>query len=407
MGGTGSSDKPLEMHSVAMGGLAILAYAGGGNSQKHGAFRPSIQRWLNITCATLDESRKVGKPGAFCQIGSELPIVTMAKKKVAGTPWAAIVTTPDDKIDQTATGHPMYQHEIMTLALNEIYGISQDKTLKEYCVDATQALLAARCAGNGAWKYDYSKGDWKNYSGGRGEGGSDCGDLSSGTWAVMALKAAKAVKVLPEAALRVGVTEEQVFKDLKSMVERMRDGETAFYYDNPSSKRGSGAPLGMASLAFLYKGKEKQAKMKPYLDTLSKSLCLECDDPATACGALQSYDWGHCYWGEKKEAASGSEESRAKDYYMMYYTTLALFQYGGEIWEKYNKANVEWLLKNQRRGKASCDDGSWETDRLHNSKSGETWKACQSRVFATALNVLQLQVYYRYQRDAESKATGH
>ena len=43
-------------------------------------------------------------------------------------------------------------------------------------------------------------------------------------------------------------------------------------------------------------------------------------------------------------------------------------------------------------------DGSWEQD-MNNSFY------CQSRVYSTALNVLQLQVYYRYKRhqDAEKE----
>jgi len=432
VGGSGEDDKPREGYTVGISGIAILSYAGAGYSHRQGDHKKSVQRWLNIICATLDESRKADKPGAFCQIPKtiengvkkpsandqsqwmDMPVIIMAKKKVAGTSWESISTAGDGIANNTGTQKPMYQHGVLTLALNEVYGVSQDNSLKKYCVDATHALLAARCAGNGLWQYQYSKVDWNTYGGGRGEAESNYGDLSSGTWAIMALKAAKETQILPDAAKRVGTTEDQVMKDLKDAIAAMHPGpaiddrsgpgkdEAGFYYDKGYSQRAIGMPPGMADIAFIYTGKEMLAQMKPFAEKMSKSLCLDDADPIAAC-QKDRYCMGLNYWGEKKDAAPCSDESRARYYYNMYYTTLALFQYGGDIWKKYNKMNMEWLVKNQRQGKKSCDDGSWEPDRTCNNSAGRTWTACQSRVFGTALNVLQLQVYYRYKRNADAK----
>jgi len=126
--------------------------------------------------------------------------------------------------------------------------------------------------------------------------------------------------------------------------------------------------------------------MKPYVEYLAKKLALNADDPLAATGRY-GYGMGSLYWGSIN-AEAFSKESLAKDYYFMYYNTLALFQYGGETWEKYNKVTSDWLLKNQHQGKKQCLDGSWERDRRY----------IGSRVYSTSFNALQLQVYYRYKK---------
>jgi hypothetical protein len=75
------------------------------------------------------------------------------------------------------------------------------------------------------------------------------------------------------------------------------------------------------------------------------------------------------------------------DFYRWYYATLAMFQMGGEYWEKWNGAMKESLLATQRKGE--CEDGSWDPDRVPYGAHG-------GRVFSTALACLSLEVYYRY-----------
>ena len=72
--------------------------------------------------------------------------------------------------------------------------------------------------------------------------------------------------------------------------------------------------------------------------------------------------------------------------YYRYYATLALFQLGGPLWKTWNAVMREQLVTSQRRH-AGCLDGSWD------AQSGE-----YGRFFATALDCLSLEVYYRYQR---------
>ncbi len=96
-------------------------------------------------------------------------------------------------------------------------------------------------------------------------------------------------------------------------------------------------------------------------------------------------------WTER----SGSGLSTINFYYW-YYGSYALFQYGGQLWKKWNDAMLAALLNSQRRGTvASTDepideDGSWDP-------IGE-WGRAGGRVYATALAAMTLEVYYRYER---------
>jgi len=76
------------------------------------------------------------------------------------------------------------------------------------------------------------------------------------------------------------------------------------------------------------------------------------------------------------------------DMYYWYWGTRAMFQYGGKNWQKWNAAMKKALLDTQRVG--GCADGSWDP-------VGK-WGMVGGRVYATAINCLTLEIYYRYKR---------
>jgi hypothetical protein len=80
------------------------------------------------------------------------------------------------------------------------------------------------------------------------------------------------------------------------------------------------------------------------------------------------------------------------DFYYWYYGSLALFQYDGPkgpMWCAWNQRMKEALVPHQRPAKDGCARGSWDpVDR---------WGFEGGRVYATALNALTLEVYYRYE----------
>jgi hypothetical protein len=76
----------------------------------------------------------------------------------------------------------------------------------------------------------------------------------------------------------------------------------------------------------------------------------------------------------------------APDEYYWYYGTLAMFQYGGEPWEKWNGALRDQLVRLQRPGGQFA--GSWDPV--------GPWGSVGGRLYSTALCVMSLEVYYRF-----------
>ena len=82
-------------------------------------------------------------------------------------------------------------------------------------------------------------------------------------------------------------------------------------------------------------------------------------------------------------------DGAAIDFYYWYYGSLALYKYDGPdgpTWRKWNEAMVTALVDHQNRG--GDKEGSWEPESRWSCKGG--------RVYATAINALTLEVYYRY-----------
>ena len=380
-----------EKHTMAVSSLALLAFAGSGETHKRGRFRKTIKNAISLLSITLSEARegesydkaikfREGKQPGVYAFGEHTAFQKIIEKKIENLfdksqhefTWSSGSGYGDAQI--------MYQHSIMALAINEIYGVSRDTYLKEMCSDSIQALLASK--GNPGWRYNYNFNGHNKYAVGAG-----CGDISVSTWAIMAVKASKAVGILDDVSKKLGTTSDKVMNDMKEIVNVDASGDVNCLYAlnptdgqaNPSSDR---SPLYLSDVAFLYKGDEMVTKMKSRVEDFHKRLRLDDENP-----------YGCNFWGiGGKEALPQSPESFQSDYYFMYYATLALFQYGGDSWDKYNKITSDWLVKNQNSGK-KCSDGSFEQSRSHNI----------GRVYNTAMCALQLQVYYRYKSNKSKK----
>jgi hypothetical protein len=79
-----------------------------------------------------------------------------------------------------------------------------------------------------------------------------------------------------------------------------------------------------------------------------------------------------------------------KDAYYYYYATQVMFHFGGDAWKNWNGKMRDLLVKTQEDDKASANFGSWSSD-------GDVWgRAGGGRLMVTSLNLLTLEVYYRY-----------
>jgi hypothetical protein len=81
------------------------------------------------------------------------------------------------------------------------------------------------------------------------------------------------------------------------------------------------------------------------------------------------------------------------DMYYWYYATLAIFQIGGDIWNKWEKALDTQMVPAQRmEGNYCAFKGSWDPE--------DPWGPDGGRVYSTAILCMCLEVLYRYDRVA-------
>ncbi len=93
----------------------------------------------------------------------------------------------------------------------------------------------------------------------------------------------------------------------------------------------------------------------------------------------------------------GRDPTQLHSYYYWYYGTIAMFQAGGEHWERWNARLRDAILPLQDRRTASGDRkrhsyGSWPPFGPNWGK----WGRQGGRVYTTALCVLTLEIYYRH-----------
>jgi len=86
--------------------------------------------------------------------------------------------------------------------------------------------------------------------------------------------------------------------------------------------------------------------------------------------------------------AGGGGKLNQIDFYYWYYATLAMFQMGGDYWRQWNKHMKAALVNHQRQ--SGDEAGSWDPI--------GAWGFAGGRVYATAINTLSLEIYYRYAR---------
>jgi hypothetical protein len=252
-------------------------------------------------------------------------------------------------------GHAfMYNHAIASLAMCEAYYFSQSPLIKGSAQRSVEVIMQARNP-YGAWRYsDRPDGD---------------NDTSVTGWMVFALKSAE------EAKLKV---DKESFVGALNWIEEMTDPSTARVgydsvgsassrvariNDNFNQNRGeSMTAVGLLCRIFLGQDPKNTPIMGKHADLLTKKLPTWDADPA-------------------KEAGT--------DFYYWYYGSYAMYQMGGDHWNKWVKSMEAAVVKSQR--KDGDEKGSWDA-------KVDPWGHAGGRVYTTALGVLCLEVYFRYAR---------
>jgi hypothetical protein len=250
-----------------------------------------------------------------------------------------------------------YNHAICGLALVEAAGmgrIAETKAAAQKAVDFTIKFQAGEGSDRLGWRY-----------------AEKCveGDMSVTGWYVMQLKSAKVAGIQFDAMSLQGALE-----FMKSREEDPAKVQKVDEYDNGRFRYG-----------YTEKG---QLPNCTAIGVLCQLFCgtkpEECQGAASWLLKVQPPEY-------RKDLGPGV--SGSFPYYYTYYTTLAMFQIGGEHWKKWNEGMKKMLVDNQR--KDGDFKGSWDPMGVD---------TVPGRAYTTALASLSLEVYYRY---AQLNSSGH
>jgi hypothetical protein len=271
----------VQENRIAATAMALLAFAGDGNTHRQGTYAKEVERGLAYLRKQQDAD------GFFA------------------------IDAPDQ--------HQMYAQAQATIAICEIYGMSQDKDLKEVVQKALRFAEVSQ-GREGGWRYQPR----------------DDSDTSVTGWFVMALMSGRMAGLS---------TDERVLQRVHDFLDSVQSDGGSRYGYTPFSKH-------IPSFAMTAEG----------------LLCREYlgwhrSDPRLMRGC------------ETLAKAPVSSDFRERAYYYWYYATQTLHHFGGEPWQAWNEVMREALPSMQlSQGK---ERGSWppEGDE-HSSSGGRLYATC-------------------------------
>jgi len=273
----------------------------------------------------------------------------------------------------------LYNEALATLALTEAYGLTRQRYWLEPAqrgIDFLQRAQRPNPSGQGLWGWRYASRQEieAKYPGGSldetGRKELFDADLSVTGWCVMALKSAQLSKLSVSPAAMEGAL---AFTRWVSLP----DGQAGYLDPKGAGQKVSGVDdhfhyhaRSMSALALTVQAFTAHDPNDPFLEPAARLIASDLP----------------------RQGKDGLEA----DYYYWYYGSLALHQFdgpespraSGKYWGPWNKALVEVLTSTQSHDPKSCRDGGWlQPDR---------WAHSGGPIYATAINVLTAEVYYRY-----------
>ncbi len=251
-----------------------------------------------------------------------------------------------------------YGHAIATYAIGEAFALTKDPELRAPLVRAVQHIINNQVSSrdpllDGGWSYFFPDGHkldrWPR--------------ASVTAWQVMALESAKL------GGLNVPGS---VFSRARTFLVNSWDpSRSAFRYSHDPSRLRSDYPVLPGSTP---------ASM------FALSL-LGADIGAAQFGPARSFIQARAPQGYRFSGDDDFVYKAQGNLYFWYYGTLALFRAGGDDWQRWNVGMKETLLPAQEQ------DGSWRPISIY---AGYAQDSDGDRTYTTAMNVLTLEVYYRY-----------
>jgi len=264
-----------------------------------------------------------------------------------GLQWMMGHQDPEGCIGSRSAQKYMYNHTICALAITEAFGLTGSNLFKDQAQRAVDFVVAAQNPGRG-WRYSQKSGD---------------NDSSVTGWAVMVLKSAELSSLaVPKSGY---------------------DGTRAWYDEVTEESYGRVGYTHKGTGKVFVPGMNEQFDHHEALTSIAVMARIFMDKNKADARLLNGCD---LLLRDKPRW-----EGNATDFYYWYYASLALFQYDGPKgpkWLSWNEPMKDALVKNQNARSTGCRRGSWEpVDR---------WSGEGGRVYATAINCLTLEVYYRY-----------
>lgn len=246
----------------------------------------------------------------------------------------------------------MYTHGLCTIVLCEDYQMTGDPVLEKACKKAIDFIIKAQDPEGGGWRY---KPLMK-------------GDMSVGSWQMMALKTGQKAGIQ--------IPSETTDKALKFLSDHaLKDNDGYFYRRNENdqmefmSNSNPDHPVVMTAAGML---------CRQYLVTKGNFDNKNLTSPDMVKGV------------ERLLAAPPKED--VKNIYYYYYATQVIFNIGGEPWKTWNPDMRDMLVRLQDKGddpKHKHQKGSW-------NPKGDQFESNGGRIMMTSLSLLTLEVYYRY-----------
>ena len=315
----------------------------GGGSTKHDVGLSSLALLAFLGAGYLPNSTKTFEDQ--CQKGQVLRFGETVRK---GLKWLK------DSQDQEGCfgkqdGEFMYDHSIGTLAMAEAAWLTVAPLYREPAQRGIDFLCRAQNPGF-AWRYSVRPGD---------------NDTSVTGWAIMALKSAEL------SGLKFDHT---AYQGAREWLKRVTNAQGVVGYESPGDKGSVMVGINdkwqehpaMTAVGLLIKIFVDKKQADPWLKIAANVIVKD----------LPVWDTEH----------------KTIDFYYWYYAALALFQFdapNGPAWKAFNENMKKALVPYQATEKQGCANGSWDP-------AVDKWGPSGGRAYATAINVLTLEVYYRY-----------
>jgi hypothetical protein len=240
-----------------------------------------------------------------------------------------------------------YSHGIAALAVCEAYGMTQDPELKEPAQLALQYIVDTQHYKRGGWRYTPQISS----------------DTSVSGWMMMSLKSGELSGLEVPRETYEGIDRWLEFAQSPERPDRYR--YNPFAPDTPTQRHGRIPTPTMTAVGMLMRMYSGWRRDK--------------DEMKSAADYLLEFP-----------PQMGTGQSPQRDTYYWYYATQVMFHMGGDHWSRWNRYLNPLLLQSQIRSGPQM--GSWDPLK----PVPDRWSPHAGRLYVTAMNLLNLEVFYRH-----------